>query len=211
MTAATTAMVGGSFDPVHIGHLHLVHTVACATAYRRFIFVPVAKNNFKQDANPVSAAHRLQMLRLAFGAYSEIYPDDPPLEFIVEDCELKRGGVSYTYDTVRYLYGTYPIKDKLAVVLGDDLLDGLTRWHYYEQLKELVTFVVVRRKSRATEFSDPAADILYLENPRVEESSSLIRKECAALGDDQTLPSHIAALMPKEVALYVQEHRLYRM
>ncbi len=210
LAAVPTAMVGGSFDPVHLGHLHLVHTVVASTSYRRFIFVPVARNNFKQDANPVSAEHRMNMLRLSFAAYKEVYPEDPPIECIAEACELERGGVSYTYDTVKYLYLQYSIQGRLAVVMGDDLLSALQRWHAYEQLKELVTFVVIRREGSELKLSDPGADVLYLDNPLLEDSSTFIRERCRALLDCEVLPDDVAHLMPGEVALYVQEHRLYR-
>ncbi|MEA4859499.1 MAG: nicotinate (nicotinamide) nucleotide adenylyltransferase [Sphaerochaeta sp.] len=208
--AVPTAMVGGSFDPVHLGHLHLVHTVAASTVYRRFIFVPVARNNFKQEARTADANHRMNMLGLAFAAYRQHYPDDPELEFVFEECELQRGGISYTYDTVKHLYLHYPIKGRLAVVMGDDLVQSLDKWHAYEQLKELVRFVVIRRNSAQSFFADPGADLLYLENPLLEDSSTKIREALMALGEGQLLSPEIASLMPEEVASYVHVHRLYR-
>ncbi|MDC7231397.1 MAG: nicotinate (nicotinamide) nucleotide adenylyltransferase [Sphaerochaetaceae bacterium] len=208
--AVPTALVGGSFDPVHLGHLHLVHTVASSTAYRRFIFVPVARNNFKRNANPASAEHRMEMLRLGFDAYPGLYPEDPEMEFIADDCEINRGGISYTYDTVKHLYLQYNIKGRLAVVMGDDLLGDLQKWHAYEQLKELVTFVVIRREGENAPFNDLAADLVYLENPRVEDSSTQIREAAGILGEKDSLPKHISQLMPEEVAHYVESFRLYR-
>lgn len=208
--AVPTAMVGGSFDPIHLGHLHLVHTVAASTVYRRFIFVPVARNNFKQEARIADANHRMKMLSLAFASYRLRYPEDPELEFVFEDCELKRGGISYTYDTVKHLYLHYPLKGRLAVVMGDDLVQSLDKWHAYEQLKELVTFVVIRRNSSQSFFADPGADLLYLDNPLLEDSSTRIREALMSLGDGQSLSPEIASLMPEEVVSYVQAHRLYR-
>ena len=120
-----TAMVGGSFNPVHLGHLHLIHTVVTSTRYHRFIFVPVAQNNFKRDASLAAAHHRLAMLHLSFASYKGLYPDDPPLELVSDACEIERGGVSYTYDTVKHLYLTYSIRGRLGLVMGDDLLSNL--------------------------------------------------------------------------------------
>ncbi len=202
--------MGGSFDPVHLGHLHLVHTVASSTGYRRFIFVPVARNNFKRDANLASPEHRMKMLSLGFSAYPDLYPEDPEMEFIVDDCEVNRGGISYTYDTVKHLYLQYNIKGRLAVVMGDDLLGDLQKWHAYEQLKELVTFVVIRREGENAPFSDLAADLVYLENQRVEDSSTQIRQAVKMLEADESLPKNISQLMPEEVAHYVESFRLYR-
>lgn len=205
-----TAMVGGSFDPIHLGHLHLVHTVATSTPYRRFVFVPVARNNFKQDARMADENHRLNMLRLCFNHYRILYPEDPPLTFIIERCELDRGGVSYTYDTVRYLDGSYAIEGKLAVVMGDDLLRDLKKWHEYEKLRDLVTFVVIRRENSPIDFADPKASLVYLQNPMVDDSSTLIRQTCQQLGNCDPLPLSVKSLMCPEVADYVEKHRLYR-
>ena len=207
-----TAMVGGSFDPTHWGHLHLVHTVVASTSYRRFIFVPVSRNNFKQDADPpIEAEHRLQMLRLSIASYQKRYPDDPPLECIIEECEINRGGISYTFDTVRYLYRHYMIAGRLAIVMGNDLLEGLPKWYAYEKLKQLVRFVVIQREAVSSiSPGDTEGEILHLQNIMMEDSSTQIRRACAQLSADEPLPQEIASLMPEEVARYVDEHRLYR-
>jgi len=205
-----TAMVGGSFNPVHLGHLHLIHTVATTTRYRRFIFIPVAQNNFKRDASLADAHHRLTMLHLSFASYGLLYPDDPPLELLGDPCEIERGGVSYTYDTVKHLYLQYSIKGRLGLVMGDDLLSSLEKWHEYDELKELVSFVVIRRDKEATPFHDHAVDLEYIDNATVDDSSTAIRQACADLQGDEELPKDIRSLMQSEVATYVQQNRLYR-
>ena len=203
-------MVGGSFNPVHLGHLHLIHTVATSTRYRRFICIPVAQNNFKRDASLADAHHRLAMLQLSFASYRLLYPDDPPLELLSDTCEIDRGGISYTYDTVKHLYLQYSIRGRLGLVMGDDLLASLDTWHEYEAMKELVSFVVIRRDKRATAFHDHAADLEYIDNVTFDESSTAIREACALLQGNEELPSAIRALMQSEVAAYVQQNRLYR-
>ena len=203
-------MVGGSFDPVHLGHLHLIHSVVTSTHYRRIILVPVGHNHFKPDARPVSVHHRLAMIDLSIASYRSLYPDDPEIDLVVDDCELKRTGPSYTYDTVKDLYLKYPIKGRLAVVMGDDLLPQLTEWHGYEALKELVTFVIIRREGNNHNFGDIAADLVYLDNPLLEDSSTLIRDGCRSLKAEERLPHKIARLMPTEVAAYIEENQLYR-
>ncbi|NBK21584.1 MAG: nicotinate (nicotinamide) nucleotide adenylyltransferase [Spirochaetia bacterium] len=205
-----TAMVGGSFNPVHLGHLHLIHTVVTTTRYRRFIFIPVSQNNFKRDASLADAHHRLAMLHLGFSAYGRLYPDDPPLELVSDACEIERGGVSYTYDTVKHLYLQYGIRGRLGLVMGDDLLASLDTWHEYDKLKELVSFVVIRRDKEATPFHDHAVDLEYIENMTVDDSSTAIREACALLHDDEALGEDVRSLMPEEVASYVQQNRLYR-
>ena len=94
-------MVGGSFDPVHLGHLHLIHSVVTSTHYRRIILVPVGHNHFKPDARPVSVHHRLAMIDLSIASYRSLYPDDPEIDLVVDDCELQRTGPSYTYEIGR--------------------------------------------------------------------------------------------------------------
>ncbi len=205
-----SAMVGGSFDPIHRGHLHLIHTVAARTPFRRFILVPVNENHFKPGARPAAAAHRLAMAQLAVSEYSSLYPDDPSLEFVIDDCEVTRPGPSYTYDTVKELYLTYSIKGRLGLLLGDDLLSHLKEWYHYPELKELVRFIVIRREDSMIEFDDLAADLFYLDNPTVEESSTIIRSALAALKADEVLDPAIEKLMTPQVAHYVQDHRLYR-
>lgn len=209
-TSVMTAMFGGSFDPVHLGHLHLVHTVVQTMNYRRFIFIPVAQNNFKRGARLAEAHHRLAMLQLSFEAYKRLYPEDPPLELVTDACEIERGGVSYTYDTVKHLYLQYSVKGRIGLVMGDDLLGDLPRWHEYEALKELVSFVVIRRKQESAVFSDLAVDLEYIDNTVYEDSSTAIRKACSVLQGDERLSPSIRALMCEEVADYVQQYKLYR-
>jgi len=206
----STAMVGGSFNPVHLGHLHLIHTVATTTRYRRFICIPVAQNNFKRDATLIEAHHRLTMLHLSFASYRKLYPDDPPLELLSDPCEIERGGVSYTYDTVKHLYLNYSIRGRLGLVMGDDLLPSLEKWHKYDELKQLVAFVVIRRDREAAAFHDSAVDLEYIDNIPLEDSSTAIREACARLSGDEELPLSIRSLMQEEVAAYVQQNRLYR-
>jgi len=170
----------------------------------------VGRNHFKPEARPASTHHRLAMVHLGIGAYRDLYPDDPAIELVVDDCELNRVGISYTYDTVKDLYLKYPIKGRLAVVMGDDLLPQLTEWHGYEALKELVTFVIIRREENNHNFGDIAADLVYLDNPLLEDSSTIIRDGYRSLKAEERLPRTIARLMPTEVAAYIEENQLYR-
>ncbi|HPZ15076.1 MAG TPA: nicotinate (nicotinamide) nucleotide adenylyltransferase [Sphaerochaeta sp.] len=210
MRPMPTAMVGGSFDPIHRGHLHLLHTVATRTAYRRLILVPVGRNNFKPDAQPAPAQHRLAMIRLALDHYRTLYPLDSGLELVVDECELNRTGISYTYDTVKDLYRLYPIEGRLAVVMGDDLLPDLGRWHNFDTLKKLVTFVVIRREEHGQRFFDESAELIYLDNALMEDSSTKIRDGLQQVASGQALPDDLASLMSPEVVTYIEREQLYR-
>lgn len=210
----STALIGGSFDPVHLGHLHLVHCVATYTGYERILLVPVAMNNFKQNGHrPAPPDDRLAMLRLAVDGYRELYPADPRFDLIVDSCELDRGGVSYTYDTVRYIYDAYAVEGRVAVVMGDDLLEGLPRWHRFDELKRIADFVVCKRTEACGHVPSEllrGARIRYIDNAVFEDSATLIRDRLGAFPVPEALPGDVASLMPKKVADYVQSRHLYR-
>lgn len=205
-----TALMGGSFDPVHLGHLHLIHEVLRATGYRRFILVPVLKNNFKQDRIPAPGKDRYEMLRLAVKAYPSLYPKDPKISLVVDPMELERGGISYTSDTVDAVYRKYPVDGKLGLVMGDDLLEGLPGWHDFDSLRDVVTFVVVRREPKPVAWNGPEIDMRLVDAPVFEDSSTDIREAIGSLKKNAPLPRIVRALMPEEVADYVEKHRLYR-
>lgn len=205
-----TCMVGGSFDPIHLGHLHLVHSVLTNTGYRRVILVPAFINNFKQDRRMAGAGDRWAMLKLAVKAYDSLYPNDPKHSLLADAMELERGGISYTSDTVAAIYRKYPVDGKLGVVIGDDLLSGLTGWHDFDTLRKTATFVVARREDVAPKWDGPDIDLRFIHDELFSDSSTDIREAVGALKWKAPLPRIVRNLMPKEVADYVESHRLYR-
>ena len=146
MSKAKTAVFGGSFDPVHLGHLFLLHCAVSMTDYERFLIIPAKVSNFKQDSRPqASDRDRLNMLSLALEDYREIYPEDCNAKIEISTMELERGGVSYTSDTIRELkaQGDY---SRIGLVMGDDHISGLSRWHDFDYLKKNVEFLICRRE-----------------------------------------------------------------
>ena len=94
MSKAKVAVLGGSFDPVHLGHLFLLHCAISMTDYRRFLIIPAKVSNFKQDSCPqASDADRLNMLHLALEDFRDLYPEDSGAEIEISTMELERGGV----------------------------------------------------------------------------------------------------------------------
>lgn len=128
-------LFGGSFDPVHLGHL-LVAQAACEEfGLDRLCFIPAAQSPFKPDSNPAPAQARLRMLRLALAG-------QPRYE--VDSQELTRGGVSYTMDTVRDYRRRFP-DARLFWLIGADHVAKLPLWRDAEELAASVEFLVIPR------------------------------------------------------------------
>ncbi len=129
------ALYGGSFDPVHLGHL-LVAQAACEEfGLDRLCFIPAAQSPFKPGTQPAPAAVRLQMLRLALAG-------QPHYE--VDAQEIMRGGVSYTIDTVRDYRRRFP-SARLFWLIGADHVAKLPLWREAEELAAAVEFLVIPR------------------------------------------------------------------
>jgi nicotinate-nucleotide adenylyltransferase len=127
---------GGSFDPVHLGHLILAEAALEELDLDRLIFIPAGVSPFKQDRpHRASPEQRLAMLRMATSG-------EP--RFSVDDREFQRSGPSYTIDTVRSLMGDYP-GVRFLFLIGADNLKDLSEWHEAEELMRLVDFAVFDR------------------------------------------------------------------
>jgi nicotinate-nucleotide adenylyltransferase len=133
-------LFGGSFDPVHLGHLILAEAALEELRLDRIVFIPAAVSPFKTDRPPsASNDQRLLMLRKAIAGENR---------FSVDERELHRSGPSYTVDTVRELLGDYP-GVRFIYLIGADNLKDLPMWHEIEELKNLVDFAVLDRGSSA--------------------------------------------------------------
>ncbi|HAN43663.1 MAG TPA: nicotinate (nicotinamide) nucleotide adenylyltransferase [Sphaerochaeta sp.] len=180
MSSAKTAMIGGSFDPVHLGHLFLLHCAVSMSDYSSFILIPAKVSNFKQSSRPqASDQDRLEMLRLAVEDYRDLYPEDRDVDISVSTMELERGGVSFTSDTIRILKEKLGL-DRIGMVIGDDHLEGLSRWHDFEYLRDNVEFLICRRSQEGTNWDLIPEGVCYrrLEPENVApQSSSAVRSD----------------------------------
>lgn len=202
-----TAVIGGTFDPVHLGHLHLLHSLVELTDYERVLLIPVANPPHKRHESSVSTDNRINMLHLALDQYYEIYPTDRKVEVLVELCEIERGGTSFMFDTVEELYKKYDVDGKIGMVIGDDLLSGLRRWYRFDELRHAVEFIVCRRaRVRPQQLLPPGVEGRFLENPVMEDSSTHIRK---VLLEGESTFEELASLLPKSVVQYIQDYGLY--
>ena len=131
------ALFGGSFDPVHVGHLFVAEEVRIRLGYDRVIFVPAAEAPHKNGPPAGSASDRLAMLELAIEHDA----------FSIGRWEIDRGGVSYTVDTVRRVIADGLAVGKPGLIIGDDLVSGFSSWREPEELISLADVIVVRRDS----------------------------------------------------------------
>jgi len=192
-------LFGGSFDPVHTGHLLAVQDAREALSLDRVVFVPAAVSPFKTGDLPASGEHRAAMLEAATA-------DLPWAE--VNRIELERDGVSYTIDTARALAAERP-KAQWTLLIGMDNLRSFHKWREAEALIDLVDIVTLARPGsrRPNSLQLPARlekKMLdrVLRTRRVDISSTEIRRRVRS-------GKAINNLVPAAVLHYIEEHRLY--
>lgn len=184
------ALLGGSFDPVHLGHLHVAEVVLATGRYERVLLVPANLPSHKPAVRLAAAAHRLTMLRLAIAGRPGL---------AVSDLELRRGGVSYTVDTVRQLQRDGTVGARPGLVVGDDLGAELDTWREAAALFGMVELLIARRGAQPVA---PAFPHCRLANHPLPLSSSALRRRVRR-------GQVIRGLVPDAVAAYVVEHGLY--
>lgn len=211
------AIFGGTFNPVHYGHLRGAEEVLDKTRADKALFIPVFKPPHKDAGSLASPVHRLEMLRLAI----EGNPS-----FVLSTMEVDRGGVSYTIDTLAQIFDTYSPRPEVSLVIGTDSFNDFSSWHRYLEIIELANLVVISRAGLelkeisevlpvelATSFCYDSKDdvfkgpggrsIKFLSSASVDISSSMIR-DLVARGEG------LKHLMPDKVIDYIKENRLYR-
>ena len=132
-------LFGGSFDPVHLGHLLVALAAREELQISRLFLIPAAQSPFKPSTVPTPAEHRLRLLRLALAGHSDCEIDDQ---------EIRRGGVSFTIDTVRG-YARRFAGARLFYLIGADHVPQLPKWRDADELAGLVEFVVIPRPGQA--------------------------------------------------------------
>lgn len=179
------AVLGGSFDPVHIGHLSIADEVLSRFAYDRVVLVPTSVSPLKRDAAAAAADDRLRML-------SASVADDPRM--VVDDCEIRRGGVSYTIDTIEDIERRYRPDGKLGLIVGEDLIAAFPSWRRVDELASKVELLLATRdRDDDVPFSYPHRRI---GNAPVRVSSRAIRRAVASGGPWRYLvPSGVRELI----------------
>ena len=201
---ARIGLLGGTFNPVHIGHLIMAQNAVEAFELDRIIFIPCHRPPHKASPSLAPAEDRLAMLEAAV---------EHDLQFEVSDIEIRRGGTSYTVDTLRWLVAEHPDTEFFFVV-GSDSLRELHTWKHVAEILELCTIVAFERPARGRNAPVTPEDVQLPEPwPRrlienmapgrlIEVSSSEIRHRVAE-------GLSIRYLVPPETEIYIAEHHLY--
>lgn len=163
------AILGGTFDPPHLGHLILADTVIRELNYDKVLFIPSKIPPHKNISGEVSNEDRLNMLKLSI-------EDDKRFSF--DDYELKSEGISYTIKTLNYLYENYDIDGKIALIIGADLIKDFHKWKEPEKISELANIVAVNREEsdNLDKENIEKYNIKIIIAPRIDISSTLIRE-----------------------------------
>lgn len=184
-------VLGGSFNPVHVGHLIMAEEVRSEFGYDLALIIPSLRPPHKNLLVDPGAGHRLEMLRLAV-------EDDEG--FAVDGCEIERGGTSYTIDTIASLASRYNIEGKPGLIVGDDLVDGFPSWREPGALAQAADIICAHRFS-LDELPMPFPH-RYAHNSLIQISSSEVRARIAS-------GRPFRRLLPSAVYRYILAKGLY--
>lgn len=212
---ARIGLLGGSFDPIHVGHLALARAAQQGLALDGIVFMPTGQS-WQKTHQRTAPRHRLAMTRIAIGNAAR--PQD---QWRVDDREVLRDGPTYTIDTLIELRAELTASTAIVLLMGSDQLRNLATWHRYEELLSYCHIAATRREQialadfpapvealLATHGRDalsnhPSGNIVFFRMPAVPVSSTRLR---AGLAAGESFPE----LLPQGVETYIDEHTLYR-
>lgn len=199
MNSGRIGILGGTFDPIHFGHLAIAEEARVALHLTSVLIIPAGAQPLKTGRHVASAQQRLAMARLACAT-------NPAYDVL--DLEIERAGPSYTVVTLAQLHERYP--GELHLILGADALNDLPRWREVERVLALARLVGVARPGITLDLARMEAAIpgvrsrlTLVEGPRLEISSTNLRRRVAA-------GQPIRYQTPDAVVEYIEHHRLYR-
>ena len=186
-------ILGGTFDPPHVGHLLAASDAIDALGLDRLVFIPAATQPLKVGREVAAAEHRLAMTRL-------LAADDARLH--VDAIEIDRQGLSFTVDTLTTYAERHPDAERFFLV-GEDVLESFPRWREPERVRQLARLTVLRRGDTGIAGAVVPPDATVLRTRRVDVSSTEIRERVRA-------GLNIHGFVPDAVAAYIEAERLYR-
>ena len=197
-------ILGGTFDPPHLGHLLIAETARAALKLESVLFLPAGEPWLKSGRHITPAHQRRDMVALAIADHAD---------FCISDCELRRSGPTYTVDTLRQLRTEYPDDVDFYFIVGSDVLTQFRRWKEPETILELCRLAVVERPDgpanpvglMAQQYpaATAAGAVLTVPGPRVNFSASELRRLMSQGGS-------VRYQVPDAVAAYIRERGLYR-
>jgi len=185
-------ILGGTFDPIHLGHLVAASEVHTALSLDTVVFMPAGNPWQKSDRVVSDATHRLAMVKAA------VEGDE---RFAASDAEIRRQGPTYSIDTVLEWKAEHPA-DELFWIIGADALVRISTWHRWEEFVASVTIVCVNRADIEVVQVDVPFDFVSVDMPQVRISATQLRKRFAA-------GVNCKYLVPDSAVEYINEHRLY--
>ncbi|MBR1646765.1 MAG: nicotinate-nucleotide adenylyltransferase [Selenomonadaceae bacterium] len=202
MPSKKIGIMGGTFDPIHLGHLATAEFVRESFSLDEILFIPAARPPHKLARHVTDEIHRLAMTTLATRSNKF---------FTVSDMEIKRTGLSYTLDTMDELHKKFGATTELFFIIGADSLSDLSKWHEAKKLVERSHFIATTRPGvdvdfSATEkfFGTAASEHIHrVTTPAIEISSTQIRQRVKS-------GRSIKYLVPEAVEEYILREGLYR-
>ncbi|WEV61171.1 nicotinate-nucleotide adenylyltransferase [Streptococcaceae bacterium ESL0729] len=188
-------ILGGNFNPVHNAHLFMADQVKNSLGLAEVYLMPEANPPHIDKKETIEANHRVKMLELALEGYPQLG---------LELTEVERGGISYSYETMKHLIKLNPQVDYFFII-GEDMVDYLPKWHKIDELIELVTFVAVRRsspKNNQIPSKENSYPVVWVDLPYLDISSSYIREKIS----QGIRPNFI---LPENVLKYIEKNELY--
>jgi nicotinate-nucleotide adenylyltransferase len=194
-------VIGGSFDPIHIGHLIVAQEASTSLALERMLFVPAGQPPHKLGRAMADPEHRVEMVRRAIASN---------VHFSLSRVDVDRPGPCYSVDTIRILRETWGAGIEIHFLIGSDSLADLPTWHQPDRLIRLCQVVAVQRPGYQVDLDEldrrvpgAAAAIQMLAAPTLDVSSTAIRERVRS-------GRSIRYLVPEPVEQYIHAHGLYR-
>jgi len=185
-------ILGGTFNPIHFGHLGIAHAAFEKLKLDKVIFIPSNMPPHKSSKNLIPGEERYKLIQKAI--------KDLPC-FEVSDLEIKREGTSYSIDTVLSLEKSYKRKAKFFFIIGSDSYPTLNTWKRINEILQIVTFIVVNR--HGIKKIKPKIKAQFIDMPELDISSTFVRKRI-------TSGKTVEHLIPEAVIKYINKNKLYK-
>ena len=184
---------GGSFDPPHLGHLKMIETCLDQFDVSRFIIIPTNQSPLKKNRPFASSFHRIEMLKLLVKKFEK--------KIIIDDYEINKNSISYTYDTIQYLKTVYS-NSCFFMVLGEDQYLNIKKWKNYKKILDIVNLIVFNRSNDKVDMVN-GINIIKVKDFNFNISSSDIRRKinnCNLKIND----------LPFEIMNYIKKNEIYK-